>query len=76
MKPYTKEDVEHVLKEYNERLDSIINSEEAKQCPSWESAMAELTVGARRLDALLNKSEDKWTFDDYMAFYRVKEFLS
>jgi len=76
MKPYTKEDVEFVLREYNERIDALLGDTKMLTSPALDTLLAEHTVGVRRLTVLLDKPEDKWTFDDYMAFYRVKEFLS
>ena len=77
MKPYKKEDVEHVLEEFKTRLEGV--SKEVGGCMFVDSRCAseagEYAIGVVKLEGLLEKGEKDWTFDDYMSFYKVKEYL-
>lgn len=78
MKPYKKEDVEHVLEEFVAKLGAY-GKKEDMQFIFVDSKSArdvqELVIGIRKLKSMLEKDEKEWTFDDYMSFYKVKEYL-
>lgn len=83
MKEYTKKDVEHVLEVFKSGRKTLVDyMKDVKsvkidgEIVDPHGQLLETEVGIERLEGLLSKDNEEWTFDDYMSFYKVKEYLA